>query len=215
MSNAKGQPPDPPAKAAQMEYYLDHTFALHLNECGLGKANELAKIPPRKMEGWQANHADCAADSALAAERPGAGHGTNEYLINKHFEADVAAGTRLARAMKRAKGLSHTNLLTVQELITDGGVSAFLYEDFEGQTLRDLLDELGCHSVISVKGFPLQAGARWVVERTNSWHNRGFKKLAICTERHASVIDAFMAHPNRGCRSWGLKPPDSRRHLAM
>jgi len=23
------------------------------------------------------------------------------------------------------------------------------------------------------------------------------------------------AHPNRGCRSWGLKPPDSRRHLAM
>ena len=26
---------------------------------------------------------------------------------------------------------------------------------------------------------------------------------------------AFAAHPNRGCRSWGLKPPDSRRHLAM
>jgi hypothetical protein len=25
----------------------------------------------------------------------------------------------------------------------------------------------------------------------------------------------FGAHPNRGCRSWGLKPPDSRRHLAM
>ena len=24
-----------------------------------------------------------------------------------------------------------------------------------------------------------------------------------------------VAHPNRGCRSWGLKPPDSRRHLAM
>ena len=24
-----------------------------------------------------------------------------------------------------------------------------------------------------------------------------------------------VAHPNRGCRSWALKPPDSRRHLAM
>ena len=29
------------------------------------------------------------------------------------------------------------------------------------------------------------------------------------------VNDTFRAHPNRGCRSWGLKPPDSRRHLAM
>jgi len=27
--------------------------------------------------------------------------------------------------------------------------------------------------------------------------------------------EALTAHPNRGCRSWGLKPPDSRRHLAM
>jgi hypothetical protein len=26
---------------------------------------------------------------------------------------------------------------------------------------------------------------------------------------------AKAAHPNRGCRSWGLKPPDSRRHLAL
>lgn len=34
--------------------------------------------------------------------------------------------------------------------------------------------------VVSQQGFPLQAGKRWVVERTNSWHNRGFRKLAIC-----------------------------------
>jgi hypothetical protein len=50
--------------------------------------------------------------------------------------------------------------------------------------------------VISVKGFPLQAGARWVVERTNSWHNRGFRKLAICTERCSRVIEAFIALAN-------------------
>ena len=38
---------------------------------------------------------------------------------------------------------------------------------------RPLLAELGCHGVISTKGLPLQAGARWVIERTNSWHTRG------------------------------------------
>ena len=33
---------------------------------------------------------------------------------------------------------------------------------------------------------------------------------------HLSVEGgAIAAHPNRGCRSWALKPPDSRRHLAM
>lgn len=46
------------------------------------------------------------------------------------------------------------------------------------------------------RGFPLQAGARWIVERTNSWHNRGFEKLHICTERNARVIDAFIALAN-------------------
>lgn len=50
--------------------------------------------------------------------------------------------------------------------------------------------------MISQKGFALQAGKRWVIERTNSWHNRGFNKLAICTERRARVIEAFIALAN-------------------
>lgn len=40
------------------------------------------------------------------------------------------------------------------------------------------------------------AGKRWVIERTNSWHNHGFKKLAICTERRTRVIAAFIALAN-------------------
>ncbi|MFT4187326.1 MAG: IS5 family transposase, partial [Aeromicrobium sp.] len=56
-------------------------------------------------------------------------------------------------------------------------ITVHLDAGYDSAKTRELLDELGCDGVISKKGFPLQAGARWVVERTNSWHNRGFKKL--------------------------------------
>lgn len=67
---------------------------------------------------------------------------------------------------------------------------------YDSRATRDLLAELGCDPVISQKGFPLQAADRWVVERVNSWHNRGFKKLLICTERRARVIEALIALAN-------------------
>lgn len=37
---------------------------------------------------------------------------------------------------------------------------------------------------------------RWVVERTNAWHTWGFKKLLICAERRARVIDAMISFTN-------------------
>jgi len=81
--------------------------------------------------------------------------------------------------------------LGLPELIT-----VHLDAGYDSAKTRELLEELGCQGVISVKGFPLQAGARWVIERTNSWHNRGFKKLQVCTERRAPVIDALIALAN-------------------
>ena len=42
------------------------------------------------------------------------------------------------------------------------------------------------------KPAPLQAAKRWVVERTNLWHN-AHKKLAWCTERCRRVIDFWVA----------------------
>jgi hypothetical protein len=61
-----------------------------------------------------------------------------------------------------------------------------------------LLAELGCEARIAVKGVPapIQNTSRWVVERTNSWHNRGFQKLAVCTEKRIRVIEAFIALAN-------------------
>jgi len=75
-------------------------------------------------------------------------------------------------------------------------ITVHLDAGYDSGKTRDLITELGCHAVISPRGTPLQAGRRWPVERTNSWHNRGFKKLLICTERHTRVIDAFIALAN-------------------
>ena len=75
-------------------------------------------------------------------------------------------------------------------------ITVHLDAGYDSGKTRDLLDELGCTGVISKKGFRLQAGRRWVIERTNSWHNRGFKKLAYCTERRTLVIEAFIALAN-------------------
>ena len=75
-------------------------------------------------------------------------------------------------------------------------ITVHLDAGYDSKATRELLAELGCQAVISKKGTPLQAGARWVVERTNSWHNRGFKKLHVCTERRTRVIDAFIALAN-------------------
>lgn len=75
-------------------------------------------------------------------------------------------------------------------------ITIHLDAGYDSGKTRDLLAELGCRGVISQKGFPLQAGKRWVVERTNSWHNRGFKKLAVCTERSGRVIEALIALAN-------------------
>ena len=75
-------------------------------------------------------------------------------------------------------------------------ITVHLDAGYDSGKTRDLLDKLGCDWVISTSGTPLQAGKRWVVERTNSWHNRGFRKLHICTERRTRVIEAFIALAN-------------------
>jgi len=75
-------------------------------------------------------------------------------------------------------------------------ITVHLDAGYDSRKTRDLLAALGCDYVISKKGEPLQAGARWVVERTNSWHTRGFRKLQICTEVRTRVIDALIALAN-------------------
>lgn len=77
-------------------------------------------------------------------------------------------------------------------------VTVHLDAGYDSNKTRDLLAELGCDAQISPKGqvVAINHTKRWVVERTNSWHSRGFNLLAICTERHETVIHAFLALAN-------------------
>ncbi|WP_336652903.1 MULTISPECIES: IS5 family transposase [unclassified Leucobacter] len=74
-------------------------------------------------------------------------------------------------------------------------ITVHLDAGYDSRVTRDLLDELGCDHQISKKGLPLQAGRRWVVERTHAWHN-SFGKLLRMTERHLASADAWVCLAN-------------------
>lgn len=69
-------------------------------------------------------------------------------------------------------------------------VTVHLDRAYDGRPTRALLDALGLDGAIARKGVPapVQAGARWVVERTHSWMN-GSGKLRRCTEKRRLVVD--------------------------
>jgi hypothetical protein len=65
---------------------------------------------------------------------------------------------------------------------------------YDSELTRKRLGERGLFAEISKKGkpAPLAATKRWIVERTNSWHN-AHKKLVWCTERRGPLIDFWVA----------------------
>jgi transposase len=71
-------------------------------------------------------------------------------------------------------------------------VTVHLDAGYDSQKTRDELASRGMKGEIAHKGdkAPIQAGQRWHVERTNSWHN-GFNRLQRCYERREEVIDAY------------------------
>jgi transposase len=72
-------------------------------------------------------------------------------------------------------------------------LTAHLDRGYHGAPTRTVLAGLGMTGVIARKGVPapLQVGARWVVERTQSWMN-GYGKLRRCTERNGLVVDFYL-----------------------
>ena len=64
---------------------------------------------------------------------------------------------------------------------------------YDSTVTRQLPGELGFDGQIARKGIPapIQAGTRWVVERTHAWMN-GYGKLRRCTERNAKTVDFYL-----------------------
>jgi hypothetical protein len=72
-------------------------------------------------------------------------------------------------------------------------VNVNLDRGYDSAKSRSLIVELGFTAEIARKGVPapIQAGKRWVVERTHSWMN-DYGKLRRCTERSGSVVDFYL-----------------------
>ena len=72
--------------------------------------------------------------------------------------------------------------------------SVHLDRGYDSAATREKLEARGLTPEISQKGkpAPMAATKRWVIERTNSWHN-AHKKLVWCTERRGRVIDFWIA----------------------
>jgi transposase len=74
-----------------------------------------------------------------------------------------------------------------------GTVNVNLDRGYDSAKSRSLIAELGFTAEIARKGVPapIQAGKRWVVERTHSWMN-DYGKLRRCTEKSGSVVDFYL-----------------------
>ena len=65
---------------------------------------------------------------------------------------------------------------------------------YDYQPCRQVLAECGMVGQIAARGIPalIQAGRRWVIERTYAWGNQ-YGKLRWCTERRRLVVEFWLA----------------------
>jgi transposase len=108
----------------------------------------------------------------------------------------IPLGTVTAPANRHDSPLLTETLDVVAEAL--GGLPertcVHLDRGYDSKATRERLEERGLLAEISRKGklAPLASTKRWIIERTNSWHN-AHKKLVWCTERQGRVIDFWVA----------------------
>jgi transposase len=148
--------------------------------------------------------ADIPTDGCIT-KAPGGGEVAGRSPVDrgkqgrKRSVATDAAGIPLGLVATRANR-NDSPLLgpTLHAAITQVGampaqITAHLDRGYDNASTRRLLATLGFRSEIARKGVPapVQAGRRWVVERTHAWMN-GYGKLRRCTERDAKIVDFYL-----------------------
>jgi hypothetical protein len=68
---------------------------------------------------------------------------------------------------------------------------------YDYQPCRQVLAARGMVGQIATRGVPapIQAGRRWVIERTHAWGNQ-YGKLRWCTKRRRTVVEFWLALAN-------------------
>jgi transposase len=148
--------------------------------------------------------ADMPTDGCIT-KAPGGGEVAGRSPVDrgkqgrKRSVATDSAGIPLGLVATRANR-NDSPLLgpTLHAAITQVGampaqITAHLDRGYDNASTRRLLATLGFRSEIARKGVPapVQAGRRWVVERTHAWMN-GYGKLRRCTERDAKIVDFYL-----------------------
>lgn len=148
--------------------------------------------------------ADIPTDGCIT-KAPGGGEVAGRSPVDrgkqgrKRSVATDAAGIPLGLVATRANR-NDSPLLgpTLHAAITQVGampaqITAHLDRGYDNASTRRLLATLGFRGEIARKGVPapVQAGRRWVVERTHAWIN-GYGKLRRCTERDGEIVDFYL-----------------------
>jgi len=123
--------------------------------------------------------------------------------------AGIPLGVVQAPANRNDSPLLASTLDTLADrALPPGETTVHLDRGYDSGKTRTELDRRGLAPCIAKLGkpAPLRATSRWVVERTNAWHN-AFKKLAWCTERRGVVV-RFLRRP--GERHHHRPPPGPR-----
>src|ERR1035441_4377853 len=111
--------------------------------------------------------------------------------------AGIPLGVVQAPANRNDSPLLASTLDTLADrALPPGETTVHLDRGYDSGKTRTELDRRGLASCIAKVGkpAPLRATSRWVVERTNPWHN-AFKKLAWCTFRTLRAGNATKSNP--------------------
>ena len=141
----------------------------------------------------------CTTKAPCGGQTAGPSPGRPRQAGRKRSMVTDARGIPLGAVPAPANRNDHTLLgATLDALPPLGplptGGTVHLDRGYDYQAVRDELAACGLHAQIAERGkpAPIQAGHRWVIERTHAWMNN-YGKLIRCTERHKPAVEFYLA----------------------